>query len=1057
MTTSRLFFAAITAGLTSTVGPGAEPTVVLSPFTVATDRDTGFVAATSLAGGRLTTDLKDTPTAYSVLTRDFIDALNLRDTEQALAWAVNAYNQPDNGTDKIFNLDAGVNIRSRGTSVTGVQRNFFLLGVNSDTFSQERIDFARGPNALLIGNSSLGGSIISVTKRARTDRTFGRLELFAGSWENLRATVDLNLPLNEKVALRVNGLWQNSDSWRDWIFDNRKGVHLAATLKPFKKTEVRVEYEVYQQKALQTLSAINDRVSGWDGVTIVGAPTATVANSATAGISRLGSATAEYPVYIPAFNSNQVVNYANTWRTIGGGETATTAVGGVLPRSITNLGVAGAPLDGGIANLPTGRFALAAAKSAFRAPGREFVISPDAPTATYDFRDTAIFVEQQVGEHLFLEAASNFAETQRKTEYITTRGIADARIDVNSLLPNGGANPYYLQAYGEGANGHTYFKNNIWDTRVGAAVVFDGTRWGSFRGNVIAGNRWNEQRIRQYVDAMNRNPDPRLQPSLDLLTYRYYWNDPSRPFTFPSTVNYIDPVAGTSRSYTVRELVDLRNPGNNRKSETEFTYLQAAVNAKLWKDRLSLIAGARRDRFQVASWSVTSRPTADYPSNWDGSTVIYRPAAPADYYALTYVPKTAAGVATGPAIPADTRPRDAVGVPLAQYAGDRFRDDYSSPDVDLKVTTVTYGAVVHAAKWLTGYANYAETFNPSIAGQTITGSLLPPQQSKGWDAGVRFTLLNERLSASLGRYRSEQANSGFESTSNITPVRDIINANVKGDQSPNGINARNLAPVPAPVFDFQKTKADGYEVDLVANLTRNWRLTFNIGFPKTYTTGRFADLFGYLEKNEATLRQIVLDAGGLIGANNVATIDASVPVANRSPDVAAAVNGWNSLQTFKLSNDPALVSKNRLLDRTANLFSDYRFTEGLLKGLRVGAGVQYRGKAPIGNRAADTIVDPNDPTRAIDDPNADGNTQVYMSDYYLVTATLGYEYKLRRNVTLSFDLRVTNVFDENKPIYIAAGLRPPNGDVTSPVRITTPTTFYYLQPRAFTLSTSLRF
>ncbi|MGH7944475.1 MAG: secretin and TonB N-terminal domain-containing protein, partial [Opitutaceae bacterium] len=39
----------------------------LSPFEVQTDRDTGFAATSSLAGGRLATELRDTPVAYSVI------------------------------------------------------------------------------------------------------------------------------------------------------------------------------------------------------------------------------------------------------------------------------------------------------------------------------------------------------------------------------------------------------------------------------------------------------------------------------------------------------------------------------------------------------------------------------------------------------------------------------------------------------------------------------------------------------------------------------------------------------------------------------------------------------------------------------------------------------------------------------------------------------------------------------------------------------------------------------------------------------------------------------
>ena len=56
------------------VSTSEEAAVVLNPFTVSTQRDTGFVAASSLAGGRLASDLRDTAADYSVLTRDFIDA-----------------------------------------------------------------------------------------------------------------------------------------------------------------------------------------------------------------------------------------------------------------------------------------------------------------------------------------------------------------------------------------------------------------------------------------------------------------------------------------------------------------------------------------------------------------------------------------------------------------------------------------------------------------------------------------------------------------------------------------------------------------------------------------------------------------------------------------------------------------------------------------------------------------------------------------------------------------------------------------------------------------------
>ena len=61
----------------------ANATVTLTPFTVSAEKDVGFVAASSLAGGRIATALKDTPVAYSVVTAEFLEAFNLTDVAEA--------------------------------------------------------------------------------------------------------------------------------------------------------------------------------------------------------------------------------------------------------------------------------------------------------------------------------------------------------------------------------------------------------------------------------------------------------------------------------------------------------------------------------------------------------------------------------------------------------------------------------------------------------------------------------------------------------------------------------------------------------------------------------------------------------------------------------------------------------------------------------------------------------------------------------------------------------------------------------------------------------------
>lgn len=1040
--------------------PAREDTIVMTPFTVATEKDEGFVAAASLAGGRLSTSLKDTPVAYSVLTRDFLDVLALNDTEQAMTWSVgsympivalSAYRYNDN--------EGGSSIMSRGLQTSGTQRNFFLLGLNADTYSQERIDYARGPNALLIGTSGLGGVVNGLTKRARTDKAFNTYGVQFGSWNKHRLTLDFNHPITEKAALRANLLWQDADTWRDLEFDRRKGAHVAATFKPFRRTQIRAEYEYYLQSTIMGRETMSESISGWDGTTTVPLAIDTIANPDAKGIARLGSSTSPQPRYIPGMDPGTVMNWANTWNTQGGAANAAVPVGGKLALSTANLNVNGGPMIdsyyGGDA-----LFRLAESGSLFRRPTRETVIQPKVPTLEYGFHETALFAEHQPGEHLFFEAAGTLARTDKHVETAASR-MGNAVIDINATLPTGAPNPNFKQVYSEALASTFYYHYKIREGRVATALVFDDTKFGSFRANVIAGARLVRMDLNADTSVMNRNPDIRRRSVDDNFTYRFYWNNPTQPLPYPSSVSYVDPIARTTTTYSVSKVTDLRSIGTLRASDTAFRYAQAALNTKFFNNRLNLIGGARRDSVVAQNYTGnnTNNTLADYPADWDGHTIYYRPIGPKDYFNLKYQAKDAAGNITGNGafLDAAARPRDAAFRPLPQYAKDRFRDDYSAPEVDVRATTYSYGGVFHLTRWASVYANYAESFRPPGAGITITGQALPVSTGEGWDAGLRFTLLDGRINASVGKYRGKQIDAAFDNTGNTRKYANIVDANRVGDQNPNGLNNRGLTQLSTVTFDFSDTQNRGYEIDIVANVTKNWRLTANAGIPTNQSVNPRKDEFAYLAANEPTLRQIVLDAGVVIDANNAATVDLNVPVANRSPDAAAAAAAWNNIVAFKATTDPRAITTSDQPKFTSNLYTDYRFTRTLLKGLRIGGGVQYIGRTAIGNRGADTIINPANPATAIDDPKVDANTRLYRDAYYTATATLGYQYRLGHNRTVDLSFRVGNLLGNDDLIYIGAGLRAPNGDISRPDRITVPTTFVYRQPRSYTLSATVGF
>jgi len=210
------------------------------------------------------------------------------------------------------------------------------------------------------------------------------------------------------------------------------------------------------------------------------------------------------------------------------------------------------------------------------------------------------------------------------------------------------------------------------------------------------------------------------------------------------------------------------------------------------------------------------------------------------------------------------------------------------------------------------------------------------------------------------------------------------------------------------------------------------------------------------------MRLVLQDAGVIFDSLGQAAVDNAVP-ADQRPGSTAARDGWNNIYRNQLPN--IVTGKQKipnLTEITGNLFTDYEFTRPFLKGLRVGGGLNYRGKKVLGFRGADTIRNPalpNNAAAAVDDPNVDAYTAVYSEPYVTATGTLSYTFRLREKRRLQVQLRVANVFDDDTAIYTTTLVqRAPDGryDLTG-ARVATPVNFRYQTPRSYLLTTTLSF
>lgn len=1055
-------FAQLAAPQGQTAAP--DETVKLSPFVVNTDKDTGFSVASALAGGRLVTDLKDTPIAYSVVNRDLIDALGLTDLNQAANWTTNTFKFWDGtGGGDTFNITNPTTVRGISSNNALRQRNFFPYYTSGDTFDVERYDFGRGPNQILFGNGTAGGMSITMTKRARLDRAFESTLLSFGSWHTERVEFDMNRPVNDWIAVRLAGVYGDGAGWRLNQMSHRKLLFATTTFKLSRNTELRVEGETGEIQQRIPYAQLQDQFGGWDGHTIYSGLLATnPSNAGALGVDHRGS---NYFVYDPFSGQNQIMNYFNDPMTRGAGNTSTTNDGGYTYGSNASFNNSGASILHAL-NVPN-RFDNAIANSQFSLPSERFTNAPNTPSLDQRSKDLQLTLTQRFGDSLFGEVAADINRVHTGINRVEG-GAINTYIDINQHLPNGANNPHFLQPYGDGSYQISGKETNAESVRAALAYVKDFGKWGNYSFNVMGG--LTHQYIgTRYLSLMNPltagGTDNRvLANDAWTIRVRQYWSDP-HPYAPPmGTITYTDPNTGVSQPIHPLWALSATSFNNLNDLDNYYNYFLIAMNAKFFKDHLVILAAARhensrQDILYTKNWG-------DYPTDWDGHTIYWRPPAPANWSTLTYIPKNSAGVATQPAQPAATRPRtnNSSGIPIgqAQYANDWFQDDYGPPEVVAKKWTPSVGTVVHLTNWMGLSYNYSRAiaFNTSAAPDPFN-NLLPPVVGNGWDAGARFALFNNRLNITATQYYNTEFGNYIDPTSVTGQINNLYNFSPRLD--PNGTpytlvnqgNTRGGQPMSNVVRDTRSRIADGYEIEIVANLTRAWRLTANVGLPKVWQK-QFAPITRkYVADHASLFQQILQDAGGVVGSDGVAMLNPDTT--QRGIDATNAVNAYNNIYNNLRGFIPDLQTA-LTTPYNANMFTDYTFQTGKLKGLRGGIGFNWRGRRVVGYRTSDTMVNPTNPAAAIDDPSLDAHNGVTTPGTVLWTATFNYTWKLQSKYTMSVDLIINNLFNNRGLIYTDNNVttRPLNNDYTSPARRGVPNSISYQEPIAYTFRVSLR-
>lgn len=255
-----------------TAGAGAsDATVVLSPFTVTTDQDTGYQATNTLAGSRLNTPIKDLGSAISVYTKDFLDDVGATNLNELLIYATgseaggpggNFSGGVSNITDSAVVGDETRNdpqnaSRVRGLSAPAFTRGFFVSDVSLDGYNAAALTVNRGPNAILFGSGSPSGVVDASLSSADLRRNTSQVAVRYGDNDSFRQTLDLSRVLvRDKLGFRLAALHDRERFDQRPSFEKKERLFGAVKFEPVRTTTFRGNFETGRTRANRPFSVL---------------------------------------------------------------------------------------------------------------------------------------------------------------------------------------------------------------------------------------------------------------------------------------------------------------------------------------------------------------------------------------------------------------------------------------------------------------------------------------------------------------------------------------------------------------------------------------------------------------------------------------------------------------------------------------------------------------------------------------------------------------------------------------------------------------------------------
>ena len=197
----------------------------------------GYFAEGTSAATKTNTLIMNIPGSVSIITEEMAQDQAANQLGQALLYVPGITVQQGEGHRDQLTF--------RGQRTTA---DFFVDGVRDDIetfrdlYNAQTIEVLKGPLAMIFGRGGGGGVINRVLKRADGIPIYeGTMQL--GSWDRARFTADVGQAISPNAAFRLNAMYEDSDTFRDFSWLERYGLNPTMGFKLGERTTFHVSYE----------------------------------------------------------------------------------------------------------------------------------------------------------------------------------------------------------------------------------------------------------------------------------------------------------------------------------------------------------------------------------------------------------------------------------------------------------------------------------------------------------------------------------------------------------------------------------------------------------------------------------------------------------------------------------------------------------------------------------------------------------------------------------------------------------------------------------------------